>query len=399
MRDKKMTSLPQQLPGLYDHLRVKDWPFSVVPRPELCTYIAGRPQLDADIKELIRNLSRRDTSSVHVFWSWFGAGKTHSLYYLANCVRQLNAESAPFQLSPVYTEFPRASRGFVDLYKGFTASIDLTTVGEAFLELQTSPRPDSYYDRLLSTNPDLATALRVISTGSPQEQITASRWLRGDMVPLADYRNIGISQRIATSDTAIRILASIVNLLAAAERSKGKRGHRLIWSIDELQRIASAAKSARMDINAGLHSLFNSCPTGLSLVLSFSGQPNPDRLPPWFGSELKDRMGVTKVMIMPPLQRTEALQFVKDVLSHFRIPDYSNSSPLYPFTEEACDEILNYVGNQGHLRPRFIMDAFNAVLEKADGDIEAGQLTAIGRAFAKSVLDQHVILADEAETH
>ena len=380
------------MPGIYDHLHLKDWPFSVVPRPGLCTYIAGRPQLDADINELLRHLSRRDTSSVRVFWSWFGAGKTHSLHYLLNRAREQNLRSPPVRCSPVYTEFPRSVRSFVDLYKAFANSIDIASIGEAFLELHTSPKQGTYYSQLLATHPDLAAALRVFSTGNAQDQSTATRWLRGDMVPLADFRRIDISQRISTSDAAIRTLASIIDLLAAAERAQGRHGHRLIWAIDELQRLASAGRNAILDVNAGLHSLFNSCPTGLSLVLSFSGQPDQETLPTWFSSELKDRMGVTKVMVMPPLQRGDAVRFVADVLAHFRI-ESSDVKPLFPFSEQACDAILSFVESRNELRPRFIMDAFNAVLEKAEIEIEAGTMNTVSVAFAKSVLEQHVIVS------
>lgn len=382
------------MPGIYDHLHVKDWPFSVVPRPDLCTYIAGRPQLDADIKELLRHLSRRDTSSIRVFWSWFGAGKTHSLHYLLNHADALNRQSPPVRCLPVYTEFPRSVRNFVDLYKAFANSIDLSLIGDAFLDLDTSPKPETYYTRLVSSNPDLASALRVFSTGTPQEQVTASRWLRSDMVPLADFRAIGISQRISTSDVAIRTMASIIELLAAAERSQGKHGHRLIWAIDELQRLASTSRNAILDVNAGLHSLFNSCPTGLTFVLSFSGQPNQETLPTWFSSELKDRMGVTKVMVMPPLQRSNAVQFVADVLAHFRM-ECANVPPLFPFSEQACNAILDFVDGRNELRPRFIMDAFNAVLEKAEIDIETGAINTVTASFAKRALDQHVIVSHD----
>ena len=380
------------MPGIYDHLHVKDWPFAVVPRAEFCTYIAGRPQLDADTMELLRHLSRRDTSSIHVFWSWFGAGKTHSLYYLLNRAKALNLQAPPVTSFPVYTEFPHSVRNFVDLYKAFTNSIDLALVGDAFLDLHTSPGPQTYYTQLLSSNPDLAAALRVFSTGTQQEQITASRWLRGDMVPLPDYRRIGISQRISTSDAAIRTLASILDLLAASERGKGKHGHRLIWAIDELQRLGGASRNAILDVNAGLHSLFNACPTGLSLVLSFSGKPDQKALPSWFSSELKDRMGVTKAMIMPPLQRGQAILFVTDVLAHFRT-EGSNVSPLFPFSEQSCNAILDFVETQGELRPRFVMDAFNAVLEKADTEIEAGTIEVVTDTFAKRVLDQYIIVS------
>ena len=385
-----------KLGGFYDHLHLSDWPFSVVPRPEFCTFIAGRPQLDTDINELLRALSRRETSSIYVFWSWLGAGKTHSLYYLANRAIKLNDCGPPVRLRPVYTELPKSPRSFVDLYKAFVRSIDLEIFAEAFLELGTSPQQQSVYNDLLSRNPDLANALRVLATGTPLDRTIAARWLRGDALPLSEFRRIEISQRIGTSDLATQVLSSLLNLLTASERSKGHQGHRVIWLIDEMQRVQHGRKSAILDINSGLHSLFNASPSGLSLVLSFSGQPQAKSLPSWLGLELKDRIGVTRAMVLPPLQRPDALAFVADVLKHFRSAG-SDVADVHPFTEEACGEILSYLEMNGGLRPRFVMDAFNAVLEKADPEIEEGKFNTISAQFAKTVLEQHVVFADEEE--
>ena len=110
--------------GFFRHLGLTAWPFSVVPRPEHCTFIAGRPALRDDIAALLRNLSRKDTSSIHMLWSWFGAGKTHSLFYLANEARRLAAASPPVTLTAVYTEFPKGLRSFMELYKSFASSLD-----------------------------------------------------------------------------------------------------------------------------------------------------------------------------------------------------------------------------------------------------------------------------------
>ena len=267
---------------------------------------------------------------------------------------------------------------------------------DAFLELGTSPQQQSIYTGLLSKNPDLANALRNLATGTTQDQRIAFRWLRGETLPQAEFRRVGISQRIGTSELATQTLSLLLNLLIAAEQSKGRQGHRLIWLIDEIQRVRHTGKNVILDVNAGLHSLFNACPAGLSLVLSFSGQPDPKNLPSWFGRELKDRIGVTKVMILPPLQKTEARRFVTDVLKQFRLND-SQVSDLHPFTNESCGAILDYLEVNGSVRPRFVMDAFNAVLEKADPQLEDGKISSISAGFAKAVLQEHVIVADKQE--
>src|SRR6266851_4373781 len=97
-----------------DHLGLVTWPFSIVPRQQYCDFLAGRPQLREDISALLRGLSRRDTASMHVLWSWLGAGKTHSLYYLINQSKSINT-TEHVQLCPIYTEFPKRARGFFDL--------------------------------------------------------------------------------------------------------------------------------------------------------------------------------------------------------------------------------------------------------------------------------------------
>ena len=382
--------------GIYDHLGLTDWPFSVVPRPEYCTFIAGRPELETDIEDLLRHLSRRDTSSIHVFWSWFGAGKTHTLHYLSNMATTLNNSRPPVHLLPVYTEFPRSVRGFVDLYRAFMRSLDVFLFSEAFLELGTSPEQQDIYANLLISHPDLASALRVLSTGAPKEQALAARWLKAENLPPSVFRAIGITQKIATSEVAIQTLGSLLNLLTSAEKSKGGQGHRVLWLIDEFQRLRHTGRTTVLDVNAGLHSLFNLCPSGISLIFSFSGQPDTNNLPSWFSAELKDRIGVTKVMILPPFQCTQALKFVVDVLKYFR---QSNEFPseVYPFTQEACTEILDYLSEKNSLRPRFVMDAFNAVLEKADRQIEEKKIETIGAAFARNVLREHVIVSDQED--
>ena len=81
-----------------------------------------------------------------------------------------------------------------------------------------------------------------------------------------------------------------------------------------------------------------------------------------------------------------------DVLAHFRT-EGSNVSPLFPFSEQSCNAILDFVETQGELRPRFVMDAFNAVLEKADTEIEAGTIEVVTDTFAKRVLDQYIIVS------
>jgi serine/threonine protein kinase len=159
-RDPHRTAPPQ-----FPHLAITRWPFPVVPDREYCTFMADRQELQSELKELLHALSRRDTSSIHLFWAWFGAGKTHTLLYLAHQAEIANQRGEGTALLTVYSEFPKSVRGFLDLFRTFTISLDPDRFVEAFLEIQTCPSAEMLHRRLLLTSPDLATALNVMATG------------------------------------------------------------------------------------------------------------------------------------------------------------------------------------------------------------------------------------------
>jgi hypothetical protein len=150
-----------------------------------------------------------------VLWSWYGAGKTHSLYYLRN--EALAYKNQPIRLIPIYTEFPKGARGFIDLYRSFMAAFEYGLLLDAFLEFQTTARGDQFYQKLLLQEPDFATALRLLAMGDAPRQQVAQRWLRGDVLAVSDLRAVGISQRISNAQQATRVLCLTMRLLPALQ--------------------------------------------------------------------------------------------------------------------------------------------------------------------------------------
>lgn len=381
----------------YPHLGLVRWPFPVVPEPEYCTFLAARSRLRSDVQDIVKALARRDTSSIHLFWAWFGAGKTHALYYLCHQAKALGQIDSNGHLHAVYTEFPKSARTFLDVYRSLLVSINIDLLTDAFLEVYTSPQLSEIQHRMNQASPDLFNALQVLATGQLQQQILAQRWLRAEPVPIGDLRKAGIGQKISTSDEATRVLSSIVALLNLSAQSQGRPAARLIWILDEFQRIERAGRRGIDDINSGLHSTFNASPTALSLVFSFSGKPQRRGVPTWFSPELRDRLGGTKVMVLPPMLQNEALQFVREILAELRRPltDGRSVQPYFPFSDASCKAIIDDLQDHGggELKPRGIMHGFNAVLQEAEPLIEQGTLDIICTDFAKEVLRDYVIIA------
>jgi hypothetical protein len=318
------------------------------------------------------------------------------LYYLANEAEKLTATSPPVPLLAVYTEFPKSARSFLDLYRLFASAADVDYLLDAFLEVATSPQGGKFHSEMLLREPDLAATLRILAMGKPPEKAIALRWIRGENLPVADLRQIGISQKIRSTERAIQVQTFLIHLFSDAARAKGHQGHRVLWLLDEFQRLAHAGRAIISDVNTGLHSLFNACPTGLTPIISFSGPPDTKRLPPWFSAELRDRIGATKVMVLPPLQPREAVEFVRDVLAHFRLPEVTDSG-YRPFSKETCQATVEYLATRTELRPRTLMHAFNAILEAADLEIEKGKMDVISPEFTKKVLADYVIVSDDED--
>ena len=97
-------------------------------------------------------------------------------------------------------------------------------------------------------------------------------------------------------------------------------------------------------------------------------------------------------MILPPMQVTEALTFVRDVLAHSRLPERTDIDPYFPFSENTCRMIIEDIEKNDELKPRAIMQAFNAVLSEADPQIEAKEIQVVSPDLVTKVLAELVQL-------
>ena len=161
----------------------------------------------------------------------------------------------------------------MDVYKSFALQLDREALSEAYLEICTSSEAVRLERDLLTASSDLVSALKVLAIGEPADQDLAMRWLRAEALPVADCRKLGISKRINSSEDSSRVLIGLVRMFGLSASSQNLINARLIWLLDELQRIDHLPRRVADEINTGLHSTFNACPTGFSMILSFSGRP------------------------------------------------------------------------------------------------------------------------------
>lgn len=373
----------------FPHLHLVDWPFHVVPKDEHCSFIADRKQVQQDMINIFRNLSRRDASTIHVIWAYYGAGKTHTLKYISyRCKKDFST------FIPIYIEFPKDTHSFLDLYKSFIEKFDIETLQETFLEVFTSPKKDEARRKLHQDFPDLFNALSVLSQEKPDKVAIANYWLRAQNIPMRDLRTINLTTRIDGAEKALKVITWLITLFSWAHSDIASSTARIIWMIDEFQRMTKCRKPVQDEINGCLQSVYNRCPSSFTLFLSFSGDPS-DKMPSWLSREVADRIGMEPIITLPPLSLNEAKQFIRDVLTQFRGNIDSAPSPIFPFSKNSIDAIVEWVNKKGKLKPRSIMQACDAVLKAADPKIESKTLQIVDTGFVSLVLKDRTFVETE----
>ena len=372
----------------YPHLHLIDWPFYIGWDKCLYPIMADRTRLNSDVTTLLRSLSRRPTSSIHLMWAWFGAGKTHTLHHIEYlCKNEFN------NLTPIYMEFTRATRNFLDIYKSFISKIDLEVINNAYLEVFTNPLKNDVQRELRFDFPDLSTGLKVLYMGTEQQQEIVIRWLRAECRELRTLRTVGVTRPIVTAEDALKTISWVIRLINLGSSTSGDT--RVLWIIDEFQYIKGCRPPAQEEITSCLRSVFNRCSKSLSIIISFSGRPEAKKMPPWLPRELSDIIGIEPVLLLPPLTSEDAFKFVQDLLAHFRDTQSSISNDLFPFTEETTKEIIDIIIKKAELKPRSVMQFFDTVLREAEPQLERDEIEVITSDFAKNVLKDRVFLDQE----
>lgn len=140
---------------------------------------------------------------------------------------------------------------------------------------------------------------------------------------------------------------------------------------------------------SGLVGVFNRCPTGLTLLLAYSGEPKEKGLPEWIPADLADRIGLEKTMLLPPLRSDEGRVFVHDLLAHFRLPEANDRGEYFPFEVEAIEALVDTLAKMGALKPRTMMQFLDASLRDLEPRLRAGDITSITVNGLREALKDH----------
>jgi P-loop Domain of unknown function (DUF2791) len=355
-----------------NEIKFNYWPFNIVPNPGDGIRWADRKTLKEQITRLGRTLSRHDAVSLHLLWADFGAGKTHALLYLKQ-----EAEKGKYgSILPLYSALPKGCRSFLDIYQAIVRGIFMQSLGDAYDKAIRSVTRRELMRKLGDISGDLSTCFSAISLLGENEKRIALAWLHAEKsVSGSQFKNLSLLGRIRTTDDAVLALTGIVRLFNAA----GYR--RVLFMVDEFQRLEVLRRQQQNDINAGLHGFFNSCDHGMSLLLSFSFGLE-ENIEHFLNEELLSRAHPLRIAI-PKLQFDEAVEFLNDVIQQARDP-----LGEWPVARDVVSGIVQEVSKRFDLTPRRLLKAGGLVFESAGLDFEDGKITELDVSYLREMAER-----------
>lgn len=327
------------------------WPFRIVADEEFAKVWADRSMLRDELERRLRRLRSISHSTIQLLWADFGAGKSHTLrYFQARC-----REEGRAAFIPCYTEVPVGTNGLLDIYRRFAAELPDEVISAASSVIQRGERgsPPSSGAR------DLRQALKMM--GQPHGKSLALDWVRAPhgFPNLRDLKAFGISARIEDDIRVVEVMSELIDLISQTATGGG-----VVWLLDEFQRIADIPQRKRDSFAKSIVSLFNACPRGLHLVLSFSvaqQQTAMNLLPP----DLKSRASTFPMLALPHLSVEEAVIFCQDLFASFRT--IARPDPEYPFEPASLKKVVEMIfhDSSGMLTPRVLMEKVDSILFEA----------------------------------
>jgi len=324
------------------------WPFRIIVDKEFAKIWADRSAIKAELARRLRRLRALPHGTVQLLWADFGAGKSHTLRHM-----ELQCERDPERrLLPAYTEIPVQIDGLQGLFQRLAVAVP----EEALQALAANEANWVRIPPRTAGGKDLRQALRLLGSSDSRARAVATEWLvaqRGTP-HLNLLRSYGINGRIEDEDRIVEVVAELVKLVLLTHSSG------LIWFVDEFQRIADLPARKRESLLKAMVSLFNACPAGLHLVLSFSVAQQATvaaLLPP----DLQSRAMTFPMLTLPFLSRADAVDFLQDLFKNFQIQPQSLKT--HPFLPDALDAVVEHAeSNSVGLTPRKLMELTGELL-------------------------------------
>lgn len=203
-----------------------------------------------------------------------------------------------------------------------------------------------------------------------------------------ELKKLGLARNIGNAQDQFRVLGAILRCFIGLVPGRDVESHsRFCLWIDEMEDFVYFSGAQYRPFTQGLRDLIDRLPGFFTLLLNFT-LTDPEEfetLEVIMGKALVDR--VTDNVIFREMTQSEAIDYVDDLMRHWRMPEFGEKqlAPHFPFETDALENLIKNLPNR---TPRSINKKCSVVLEKALSEnkktTKPGDIT-IDLDFVKSV--------------
>jgi len=346
---------------------------------------AGRNELASKLKRRIDRAYKTGTAMHTLLWGHYGGGKTHTLYYLVNYIKESGYEAHVFHLPcPSF-----AKRSVVELYEAITMSFGQKFVFEILEDVWNITQPQfqkagartdtdkiEIIDKFVDHR-DLASVILAYQKPSAEMPYLIWKWLSGERCSAKEKQSLGVITDNSAPMNAIHTLLSIVITYTKIKRLRNEK-KLLVLMIDELEQLIALGEANDF---IELFRRLSEQKTLFAMLLAYTAAA-ADAVPVLSTAAVRQRFGFPDNYIeVTAFTAAEAKAFVAELLALLR-PKGVNvteiateaarttaetvSADFYPFSAEAIEAMLTKISASGEvLCPRTIEMALTTAIGDA----------------------------------
>lgn len=377
------------------------WPFGVVPE-DSPTVWADRDELKENLEKLLITAKERQRSVMLGMWGYVGAGKSHTLLYFKNVFENQHKTFV------VYSPIPKQIRSFADIYRqAFFRNLNFVQFANAAGSVYSKHSHMKDYElieifsRKITGNwLDMSQAMlklgMAVASGGPLNPYISliNSWLGGVRLSKGDLRQLGLSANLTYDSDFVKAATTIIRMLTFSDAQSN--GYPMVlWMVDDCHYLAELRRQSKtyVGIQQGLRDLFDACPNNLCVIFAFaSGQASAleDLIITDLLSRIQDKVHVA------PLNKNEALKFIKDLFLNKQFRSTNAKGDYYPFNPESARFLVDSLTGVADLTPRNLMKSLAFMVGKAEESIHPKIIEA---AFVKDNLEgcKEILMKSETE--
>lgn len=354
----------------FERFNLRSNPFRMTPAINESEIIwAGFPEIKAKFERRIKKSLKIPNSSLVLNWGEYGSGKTHASRYfgkpdILKALADTSHEQPPFFVSV------NLSKGKNPPLETFVSIIDKLDLEKVRGQFSSDVQEINSYIDMVSDSLHIRSVLKAVF--SDLDGMDLKRYLYGlssakEMKKLTDEH--GIVRKLSHDSDYSKLTAGLFSCLTF---SKKHYSCVILW-IDEFEDIAILSNVNIEKTNNFLRELLDNTPNNLLVFMNLtqSAMVNVEDLGQYLIEALKSRIKERIHFDIP--SQDDFIQYLSDLFKEYRLNPAVQTSPLFPFADEATVRLI--LKELGNVSLRRLNEAFSLMLELADLEGQGVPLT------------------------